>query len=39
MAAAAGSSSGKRKTDLVLLRRLLELGFCFMTGALLATDQ
>jgi Ca2+/H+ antiporter len=25
--------------DLVLLRLLLELGFCFMTGGLRATDQ
>jgi hypothetical protein len=25
--------------DLVLLRLLLELGFCFMTGGLPATDQ
>jgi hypothetical protein len=33
------SRSGKRRTDLVLLRLLLELGFCFMTGGLRATDQ
>jgi len=25
--------------DLVLLRLLLEIGFCFMTGGLRATDQ
>jgi hypothetical protein len=31
VAAAAGSRSGKRRTDLVLLRRLLELGFCLAT--------
>ena len=38
-AALACSRSGKRRTDLVLLRLLLELGFCFMTGGLRATDQ
>ena len=38
-AALACSKSGKRRTDLVLLRLFLELGFCFMTGGLRATDQ
>jgi hypothetical protein len=38
-AALACSRSGKRRMDLVLLRLLLELGFCFMTGGLRATDQ
>jgi hypothetical protein len=38
-AALACSKSGKRRTDLVLLRLLLELGFCFITGGLRATDQ
>jgi hypothetical protein len=33
------SRSGKRRMDLVLLHLLLELGFCFMTGGLRATDQ
>jgi imidazolonepropionase-like amidohydrolase len=33
------SKSGKRRTDLVLLRLLLGLGFCFMTDGLHATDQ
>jgi hypothetical protein len=33
------SRSGKRRMDLALLRFLLELGFCLMTGGLLATDQ
>jgi len=31
-AVSACSKSGKRRTDLVLLRLLLELGFCFVTG-------
>jgi hypothetical protein len=35
----ASSRSGKRRTDLVLLRFLLELGCGFMTGGLRATDQ
>jgi hypothetical protein len=38
-AALACSRSGKRRTDLVLLRLLLERDFCFMTGGLRATDQ
>jgi hypothetical protein len=38
-AALACSRSGNRRTDLALLRLLLELGFCFMTGGLHATDQ
>jgi hypothetical protein len=33
------SRSGKRRMDLVLLRLLLELGFCFMTDGLPATGQ
>jgi hypothetical protein len=37
-AALACSRSGKRRMDLVLVRLLLELGFCFMTGGLRATD-
>jgi hypothetical protein len=32
------SRSGKRRMDLVMLRLLLELGFCFMTGGLRTTD-
>jgi hypothetical protein len=38
-AALACSKSGKRSTDLVPLRLLLELDFCFMTSGLRATDQ
>jgi hypothetical protein len=38
-AALACSRSGNRRTDLAILRFLLELGFCFMTGGLRATDQ
>jgi hypothetical protein len=38
-AALAFSRSGKRRTDLAPLHFLLELGFCFMTGGLRATDQ
>ena len=38
-AALACSRSGKRRMDLVLLRLLLELGCCLMTGGLRATDQ
>jgi hypothetical protein len=38
-AALACSRSGKCRTDLVLLRLLLELGFCFMTSGFLAIDQ
>jgi hypothetical protein len=33
------SRSGKRRTDLVLLRLVLELGFRLMTGGLRATAQ
>jgi hypothetical protein len=33
------SRSGKRRMDLVLLRLLLELRFCFMASGLRATDQ
>ena len=33
------SRSGRRRTDLVLMRLLLEVGFCFMTGGLHDTDQ
>jgi hypothetical protein len=38
-AASACSKSGERRMDLELLRLLLELGFCFMTGGLRATNQ
>jgi hypothetical protein len=37
-AVSACSKSGKRRTDLVLLRLLLGLGFCFVTGGLRTTD-
>jgi hypothetical protein len=33
------SRSSSRKTDLVLLRFLLEVGLCFMIGGLHAIDQ
>jgi hypothetical protein len=32
-------AKGKRRMDLVMLRLLLEFGFCFITGGLRTTDQ